>query len=247
MGFCCRSSAEPRARSAPALTTVLDRARVKPAQIAQLIVVIVAALGVYSFSRTARDAESRAVCTPLCALQPDYAARNRVAPNFELDSIDGQKVKLSDFRGKSVILNFWTKTCVPCLEELPSIANLGRLLHDKKDVKLVTICTDENAEIAKTTLKSVLGGEEIPFLVLMDPDTEVVRDKYGTRLYPETWFIDSRGVIRARVDGARQWDNALTIDFAESLTKPLACDMHFVRGRPTGEQAAVCRDLGVSG
>jgi peroxiredoxin len=220
---------------------------VKPAQIAQLIVVIVAALGVYSFSRTARDAETRAACTPLCALQPDYAARNRVAPDFELSSIDGQKFKLSDFRGRSVILNFWTKTCGPCLEELPSVANLGKLLKDKKDVALVTISTDESAEDAKATLKSVLGGDEVPFIVLIDPDAEVVRDKYGTRLYPETWFIDSRGVIRARVDGARQWDNALTIDFAESLTRPIACEMHFVRGRPTGAQAGVCRDLGASG
>ncbi len=144
-------------------------------------------------------------------------------------------------------MNFWTKTCGPCLEELPSIANLGKLLQSKKDVALVTISTDESAEDAKTTLKSVLGGEEVPFIVLMDPDAEVVRDKYGTRLYPETWFIDSRGVIRARVDGARAWDNALTIDFAESLTRPIACEMHFVSGRPTGAQAGVCRDLGVSG
>ena len=97
MGFCCRSSAEPRARSAPARTTVLDRARVKPAQIAQLIVVIVAALGVYSFSRTARDAESRAVCTPLCALQPDYAARNRVAPNFELEDVNSTSTSYGEY------------------------------------------------------------------------------------------------------------------------------------------------------
>lgn len=48
--------------------------------------------------------------------------------------------------------------------------------------------------------------------VLFDPDKRVVRDKYGTLLYPETWIIDARGVIRLRVDGARDWSDPLSLE-----------------------------------
>ena len=215
----------------------------KPAQLAQLIVVAVAAFAVYSFARTARDGEARRVCTTLCALAPEYAGKNRAVPDFELESLAGGKLRLSSLRGKVVILNFWTKTCRPCLEEMPSLAELGKVLKGRTDVVLVTISTDESAEDVRGTLKSVLSTDSPPFAVLLDPDASVVRDKFGTRLFPETWFIDTRGIIRARVDGARDWDGSIPVDFAESLKDPLSCEIGFNRGRPTGDASGLCADL----
>ncbi len=212
----------------------------KPAQVAQLLIVAIAAVAVYSFARTARDAENRRVCAPLCALAPNYAARNRRAPDFDLASLDGDRRKLSDFRGKVVIMNFWTKTCRPCLEEMPSLAELGRMLKATKGIELVTLCTDETADDARATLQSVIGTKKPPFIVLMDPDAKVVREVYGTKLYPETWFIDVNGVIRARVDGPRRWNEPLTVGFAESLKDPLPCDIEFRAARPIGSLASLC-------
>ena len=91
-------------------------------QVAQLGVIIFAAMGVYGFVAAARDGEVRRDCSALCALKPAYAARNRTAPDFELPALSGGKRRLSSYRGKSVILNFWTKNCRPCLEEMPSLA-----------------------------------------------------------------------------------------------------------------------------
>lgn len=215
----------------------------KPAQLAQLVVVAIAAVGVYSFARTARDGEMRRVCTPLCAFAPNYAARNRVVPDFELASLKGEKVRFSSYRGKVVILNLWTKNCRPCLEEMPSLAELGKVLADRKDIALVTILTDESAEDIKGTLRSVLQTDDPPFVVLVDSTASVVRDKFGTTLYPETWFIDPNGIIRSRIDGARNWDTALPIEFAETLRDPIACGVSFSRGRPTGEHASICADV----
>lgn len=215
----------------------------KPAQLAQLVVVAVAAFGVYSFARTARDGEARRVCTSLCALSPSYAGRNRTVPDFELPSLTGEKVRISSFRGKVVILNFWTKNCRPCLEEMPSLAELGQVLKTKKDIALVTVSTDDGAEDVKGTLMSALGSASPPFVVLIDQDAKIVGDAFGTKLYPETWFIDPKGVIRARVDGARNWDGSIAVGFAESLKDPYACDVGFLRGRPTGEQAGLCSEV----
>jgi thiol-disulfide isomerase/thioredoxin len=210
---------------------------------AQLVVVAIAAFGVYSFARTARDGEMRRVCTPLCALGPNYADRNRSVPDFELESLDGGKVRFSSYRGKVVILNFWTKNCRPCLEEMPSLAELGKVLNERKDIALVTISTDESMDDVKGTLRSVLSTDKPPFTVLLDSSGDVVMEKFGTRLYPETWFVDTKGIIRARIDGARNWDSAVSLDFAQSLTDPLACDVTFHRGRPTGDLSFLCQDV----
>ncbi len=213
------------------------------AKIVELAFIGCAALGVYGFVTTVKDSETRRSCTSLCALQPDYAARNRLAPDFELPSINGPKVKLSSFRGKVVILNFWTKTCRPCLEEMPSIADLAKALKAHPNVVLLTITTDEDAVDARDTMKSVLGGGEPPFEVLIDSESSIVRDKYGTKLFPETWFIDPQGVIRARFDGGRSWASPLIIDLAESLNNPIQCQVAFDGRKPQGPMANLCGEF----
>lgn len=214
------------------------------AKLIELAFIGCAALGVYGFVTAAKDGETRRSCTSLCALRPEYAARNRLAPDFELPSMRGGKVKLSSYRGKVVILNFWTKTCRPCLEEMPSVRDLAKALKAHPGVELVTVTTDESAADARDTLKSVLGGGEPPFEVLIDAENSVVREKYGTKLFPETWFIDQEGVIRARFDGGRSWASPLTIDLAESLNNPVQCAVTFEGGKPRGPMASLCGELG---
>ncbi len=213
--------------------------QVRLASLAQLLFVVAAAATVHGFVRTGIDAEKRNACGALCALQPDYAARNRLAPDFDLPTLRGGRFRLGEHRGEVVILNFWTKTCRPCLEEMPSLVDLGRMLSDREDVRLVTISTDESADDIATTLKSV-GITDPPFEVLIDADAAIVTGKYGTKLFPETWFIDRDGIIRARFDGAREWGEALPASLAESLAGPSSCPVEFLRGLPRRGQAYVC-------
>jgi peroxiredoxin len=211
-------------------------------QFAQIGFIAFAAAGVYGFVAAARDGETRRACSAMCALRPNYAARNRTAPDFELPALGGAKVRLSSYRGKTVILNFWTKTCRPCLEEMPSIANLARSLRDHPDVVLITVSTDDSLDDARDTMRSVLGGDP-PFLVLLDTDSKIVGEKYGTKLYPETWYIDPSGVIRARFDGQRDWASALSVDLAESFHGLLPCDVGFTNGQLQNDTLGVCGDL----
>jgi peroxiredoxin len=215
-------------------------------QIGQGVVAVLAAAAVYGFVLTAQDGETRRSCTALCALKPDYAARNRLAPDFTLPDLEGKKVSLSSFRGRSVILNFWTKTCRPCLEEMPSLAGLAKALKPHPDVAFVTVTSDENAADARDTLKSVTGGNDIPFIVLVDPEGDIIRGKFGTKLYPETWFIDPKGVIRARFDGPREWDGPLPIDLAKSLSAPIPCEVQYAGGEPRGPLAGLCGSIAPS-
>ena len=208
-------------------------------RLAQFAVILLAALGVYGFVGMVRDGETRRVCTPLCALKPDYAARDRLAPDFELPKLGGGTARLSAYRGKDVILNFWTKSCRPCLEEMPSLAGLAKAIAPHPDMVLLTVTTDDTLDDARDTLRAVLGGDP-QFVVMLDPDAKVVNGKFGTKLYPETWFIDKSGVIRARVDGGREWTSALTLNVLRTLDEPLPCGIGFRDHEAQGPLAGIC-------
>jgi peroxiredoxin len=215
---------------------------IKGAQVAQLAFTVAAAIGVYSFLTSAREGERRRLCTPACALRPHYANTNRTAPDFELPTLSGPTKKLSDYRGKVVILNFWTKSCRPCLEEMPSLADFARVLQKEGDMQLITVSTDETVADARDTLTSVLNGDA-PFVTFVDAENKFVADRYGTKLYPETWFIDKQGVIRARFDGGRDWMKPLHLEFARSLRGPVTCQIPFDNQEPGGPLAGVCADV----
>src|SRR5580698_6578348 len=148
---------------------------------AQLAFVLCSAAAVYGFVSTAKEAEHRHACTAECLIHPDYAGADRLAPDFSLKDMKGREAKLSDYRGKVVVLNFWTKNCGPCLKEMPSLVELTEILADRKDVVVLAISTDEGPADVADTLKSVLR-EEPPFRILFDPDGDnVVGGKFGTR------------------------------------------------------------------
>ncbi len=214
----------------------------KLVQALQIGFVATAAIGVFSFVRTLADAEARRLCTSVCRLHPDYAGRNRTAPDFELPRLGGGTFRMSAERGKTVVLNFWTKNCQPCMDEMPSLVALSQMLGSVPGAELVTISTDETLQDVEATLTSVLSGPA-PFIVLHDPEAKVVSELFGTKLYPETWFIDPAGVIRARVDGARDWSDPLVVDYVKLLREPRSCQVGFEAGQPTGPWQGLCAEV----
>jgi peroxiredoxin len=181
----------------------------------------------YAFAGAIADGEARRTLAPARAMlgeqvfaalqrgettEQGYMGRNRTAPDFTLSDRSGKPWKLSDHRGKVVVMNFWSITCQPCVEEMPSLEQLALMLGGHKDVELVTVSTD-----AGWSQVSPIFGPDTRLKVLFDSDKAIVRGKYGTRLYPETWLIDRDGVIRYRIDGARDWGSALALDLIKSL------------------------------
>ena len=140
----------------------------------------------------------------------NYLGNELLAPDFTLTDHSGKPWRLRDQRGKVVVMNFWTVTCQPCVEELPSFIDLAELTANRDDIEVVAISTDNGFDEVAT-----LFPPQFRLNVLFDPERKIVRDKYGTKLFPETWIIDPRGVIRMRVDGARKWSDALTLDAIE--------------------------------
>jgi peroxiredoxin len=215
----------------------------KLGSMAQLAFTVLAAIAVYCFVAMAKGEEARRACTPVCTLRPSYAASNRTAPDFELKGLAGNSVRLSSFRGKTVVLNFWTTSCPPCLDEMPSLAELANIVAPRGDIVVLTVSTDPERATTETTLRTVLRGR-VPFDVLLDPESSVVGGQYGTRLFPETWLVDREGVIRARFDGARDWSSAITLDLIDSFRLATPCPAEFLRGQPSPATAQLCDEGG---
>jgi peroxiredoxin len=111
------------------------------------------------------------------------------APDFTLPTIGDKEFKLSDYRGKNVILNFWATWCGPCRFEVPSL----KALHDKYNdgsTVIVAVNSLDNPDSA-TSYASANG---LNFIIPLDP-RGAVSDLYDIRGMPTTFFINSRGVI----------------------------------------------------
>ena len=119
------------------------------------------------------------------------------APQVELSSLDGQRLKLSSFRGRVVLLNFWATWCAPCRTEIPELNGLQRDL-EASGLTVVGVSWDDSADGVREFQK------ELPqdYTVLLGG--EGVQDEFaGIRSLPTTYIIDREGNVRQRIIGAR--------------------------------------------
>jgi peroxiredoxin len=190
--------------------------------IATIIVAAIAFPMMFIFTGAVVDARARAREAPFRALLgnarfeqmmegqggvPHYLGASLLAPDFSLPTQGGPEWKLSEHRGKVIVMNFWTVTCRPCIQEMPTIELLAEIIEDWGDVEVVAVSTDRSWEEAETIIPRTSR-----ITSLLDVDRKVVTDQFGTKLFPETWIIDGDGVVRFRFDGALDWSNPVALD-----------------------------------
>lgn len=175
---------------------------------------VVAALAAgVTFGAAALDGEHRRGSALVATLRPDYVGDDRLAPDFTLRDRHGRPVRLSSFRGRTVVLHFWSRECPPCIEELAeSLPAFDELVHSSPELALLMVSVDPNWDAVAPLVPRTLHAP-----MLFDPDRSVVERRYGTKLFPETWIIDPRGVIRARFDRTLDWTSPALLSFVRSL------------------------------
>lgn len=146
------------------------------------------------------------------------------APDFALTDLNEKPVRLSDFRGKVVFLNFWATWCAPCREEMPSMEVLHKNF-EKDGLVILAVSIDR-----VTTTKDIppfVKGMNLTFPVLIDSWGKT--DKPYKRMgVPETFIIDQQGVIREIVIGPRDWtriDNLTTLTTLLKVTPKTALSL----------------------
>jgi peroxiredoxin len=136
-----------------------------------------------------------------------------IAPpvDIHLKDINGQKVAVSEFKGKIVFLNFWTTWCHECRIEMPSMEKLLRKLKGK-DFEMIAVNLQEPASRIKHFLKSV----PLTFTILLDTQG-IIAQQFGIRAIPTTFILDKNGGIIGKALGSRHWNRKESIDLFEHL------------------------------
>lgn len=130
-----------------------------------------------------------------------------LAPDFTVEDLDGNKYKLSDFRGKPVIVNFWASWCGPCKMEMPDFEELYNEYGDKINFLMVNM-TDGYQETKDKAHKHI-ADSGYTFPVYYDTEMEAAY-AYGVSSIPATYFIDSEGYPVVYGVGALDKETLLT-------------------------------------
>jgi len=123
------------------------------------------------------------------------------APDLELKTLDGEKVKLSDYEGEKVIVNFWATWCPPCREEIPDLQKL----YDNYDVEILAIDLTETESSLDVVEEFVYDEFEMTFPVLLDETSEVA-NMYQVMAYPTSYMVDTEGYIQFLAMGAMEYE-----------------------------------------
>ena len=132
-------------------------------------------------------------------------ALDEPAPDFELVSVRDERkvIRLSDLRGKAVVVNFYASWCGPCRQELPDFEIVSHEFSDRVVILAV------NAQESPASALGILRDTGATFPAVLDTNGEVAR-RYGVRGMPSTYLLDASGVVRKFGPGALDADTLRT-------------------------------------
>lgn len=126
-------------------------------------------------------------------------AKGETAPDFELTTLDGEKARLSDYKGKKVILNFWASWCPPCRAEMPDMQKYYEDQADEENVEILAVnLTTEDRGMDKIT--AFIEEFNLTFPVPMDSEGDIGK-LYQAAAIPTTYMIDTEGKVRNKIVG----------------------------------------------
>ncbi len=123
----------------------------------------------------------------------DLIAKGQVVPDFTLEDLTGKSVKLSDFRGKTVLLLFWASWCPDCRAEIPQIKAMHTLANPD-NVMFVSVSFDRE----KDTWKQFVPDNNLPGIQLFDPQgmkESAIGKAYNIKWIPSMYVIDPQGNV----------------------------------------------------
>ena len=116
--------------------------------------------------------------------------RGNIAPDFEIETLEGETVKLSDYRGKRVMLNFWATWCPPCRAEIPDMQKF----YENKDVVILAVNLIDSRPDEADNVEPFVKDYGLTFPVLLDEGSQVA-NLYQIQPIPTSFLIDSTGKI----------------------------------------------------
>lgn len=123
----------------------------------------------------------------------------QVAPNFELQTLDGETVKLSDYKGQMVMLNFWASWCPPCRVEMPHMDTYYKEFKEEHNIEILAVNMTTLERGSREKVPEFVEKHELTFPILMDEKGEV-KELYDVMVYPTTYIVNAKGIITDKVN-----------------------------------------------
>lgn len=134
---------------------------------------------------------------------PEQQSNNaNSAPDFTVLDMNGNRVSLSDYRGKPVVLNFWATWCYYCKEEMP---DFNEAYKNHPEVQFLMVDATDGIQEPQEKAKSYVAEQGFEFDIFFDTDQEAVSN-YSVTGLPATYFIDKNGNIAAQRIGIMDKD-----------------------------------------
>ncbi|WP_165452147.1 TlpA family protein disulfide reductase [Paenibacillus thalictri] len=134
---------------------------------------------------------------PLAAMT-EGVKPGQLAPDISLQTTEGKTVKLSDYRGKKVLLNFWASWCPPCRAEMP---DLEQFYRESAGLDVVVLAVNmTNTEARRSDVDAFAANQGLTFPILLDTDG-TAGGAYRVMAYPTSYWIDASGLVRDRTQG----------------------------------------------
>ncbi|MCB9025383.1 MAG: redoxin domain-containing protein [Bdellovibrionaceae bacterium] len=134
-------------------------------------------------------------------------------PDFELKDLNGNMIRLSNYKDKVVIVNFWASWCDPCVEEFPALMALVE--HFKGRIVMMAISADNTEEDMKNFLKAFKVDNQ-NIIVMWDKEQNVAK-KFGTQVLPESYILGINNKLVRKVAGVDDWSSPYAKEFFENL------------------------------
>lgn len=132
----------------------------------------------------------------------------QVAPDFTVHN-GAQSMRLSQFHGKLVLVNFWATWCAPCIDELPSLQKLQAM---RPNLQVLAVSIDDDPDAYSKFLQqysiNLLGARD---------GSQGANLKYGSVRVPETFLVDRQGNIRRKFVGPQDWTNPEILSYLDKL------------------------------
>ncbi len=143
------------------------------------------------------------------------AKEGHQAPDFALKTLEGKTLRLSELRGKKVVLiNFWATWCPPCRLEMPTMQQIYSE-YGKKGFEILAVNIEPDA---KQEIREFIKELRLTFPVLLDPQMKVARE-YRLFGLPASVLVDRKGIVRARETGYHDWTDKESREQVESLLR----------------------------
>ena len=135
------------------------------------------------------------------------------APDFVLRGLDGRNLRLSEFRGQVVLVNFWTRSDGDSRQQMPALDRIN-ITYQRAGLVVIGVSVDEDLRRSKEFAVAM----SVSYPILFDTGTEIGKDYYLQKM-PMTILVDRSGVVRYSAVGFRRGDERVYLDHIRELLR----------------------------